>query len=221
MAKPRRPGALLAIAIIGLVLGLLGGCAGLFGVVTPIFQESLQATQRELATPGAPPEMVEMQRNMEDQMNAVTHEWMPFTITHQALNLLLSLALVGASLLLLVLHPKGPLLFFLAVAMNLVVDVLGAVLGALVQREAMAVMRQAIVDPAMTGGAPDPGVAHMMEGIFGASTWVGLCFAGVWVLTKLSYYLASAVYLRKPNTRALFTPATANIDASTHRGDQL
>ena len=34
-----------------------------------------------------------------------------------------------------------------------------------------------------------------------------MCFAGVWVLLKLAYYVTGVVYLRKPQVRAMFPAA--------------
>jgi hypothetical protein len=165
--------------------------------------------------------MLESQRATEEAMNAVTRKWMPFTVTHQALNLLLSLALVGACILLLLWSPKAPLVFFVAVLGNLVVDVLGAVLGALVQRDSMDAMKQMVMSPAMTGPGASPEAARIMEGVLGASAWMGVCVAGVLVLVKLTYYASGALYLRKPETMRLFTPAPPHAPSASLRGDLL
>ena len=196
-----RPGALTAIAVIAIVLGLLGACGGVMGVGGLLVQGALGDTQRRmLEQSGAPTEHIEAQLAMQDQVNAIQRKWMPFTGTHQALNLIASSLLLAAGILLLRTHRTGPLLFVAAVAANSFVDIGGAVIGVLVQMDMQSVMQNMFA----SAGMGDPQMDRMFDGIIEASGWTGVCFAAVWVALKLGYYLWGVVYLRRPQVRAIF-----------------
>jgi hypothetical protein len=197
----QRTGALTAIAVIAIVLGLLGACGGVMGIGGLLVQGTLGDTQRRmLEASGAPPEHVEAQLAMQDQVNEIQQEWMPFTGTHQALNLIASSLLLAAGILLLRTSRTAPPLFVAAVAANVFVDIGGAVIGVLVQMDMQSVMQNMFSGAAMG----DPQMDRMFDGIMKASGWTGVCFAAVWVALKLGYYLWGVIYLRKPEVRALF-----------------
>lgn len=197
----QRPGGLTAIAVIAIVIGILGACGGVMGVGGLIVQGTLQDSHRRmLEQSGAPDPMVEQQLATQDQINAIQSRWMPFTGTHQVLNLLASSLLLAAGILLLRTSALAPMLFVVAVAANAFVDIAGAVLGVLMQMEMQEVM-QGFFRGAATG---DPQMERMFDGIMRASGWTGVCFAAVWALAKLAYYLWGVAYLRKPDVRALF-----------------
>ena len=196
-----RTGALTAIAIIAIVLGLLGACGGVLGIGSLLVQGPLAETQRRMfEQSGAPPEQIEAQLAMQDQANEVQRKWLPFTGTHQALNLIASSLLLAAGILLLRTSRTGPTLFVAAVAANAFVDIGGTVIGVLVQMDMQEVMR-GMFDTASMG---DPQMDRFLDGIMKASSWTGLCFTAVWVGLKLGYYLWGVLYLRKPAVRALF-----------------
>lgn len=198
-----RPGALTAIAIIAISLGTLGACGGVFGIGGLLIQGPLEESQRRmLEGSGVPTEQLEAQRAAQEHMTAVQREWMPFSLTHASLNVIASALLLVAGIMLFRTSRSAPTIFLAAVALNLLVDVGGGVLGILVQQdmqEAMAMM--------MTSAAPpgaDPQFERMFEGIVRASAWTGVCFAVVWMLAKLGYYVWGVLYLRRPQVRALF-----------------
>jgi hypothetical protein len=205
--EPSRPGQLLAIAVIGIILGSLGGCGGLVGLAGGVMQGRMMEQQVEiLERSGMPAEQVDRQRRMVDRMRAVTAEWLPFTATHQVLNIVASVVLLGASVMLLRWSATGPSLFVVAAAANLIVDTGGAFVGALVQRETSEMTREMMREVSAGAGAPPPpGMGDMMEGFVQASAWMGMCLAGGWVLLKLGFYVWGVVYLRKPEVRARFS----------------
>lgn len=205
----QRPGQLTAIAIIAIVLGLMGGCAGLWGLGGALLQGQLQSTQEKwLESSGMPASQLESQRAMQHRIEEIQRKWMPFTATQQTLNLLASAALLAAGVLLLRMHARGPMLFVASVIGNLVVDLAGGVLGVVIQQDTQEVMHQMMADmAAQSPGAP--GAGRMFEGIVQASSWLGVCMAGGWFLLKAAYYVWGIVYLRKPEAKRLFAGETS------------
>lgn len=204
--ETKRPGALTAIAIIAIVLGSLGGCMGMFGLAGAAMSGSMQEMQREmLEGVGSSPE-IEAQRRMQDEMAAINSKWLPFTASHQALNLLASTLLLAAGVLMLRGSPRAAVVFLAAAGVNLFVDLAGGGLGILVQQDTQEAMQSFMSTAAATQpGGPD--MARMFDGIMQASGWASACFAVGWLLVKAGFYGWGAIYVRKPAARAYLTAA--------------
>lgn len=206
MAKKERPGGLLAIAVIALVLGGLGGCMGLWGVVGNAFQETMSDKQMELIEEsGGSQRQAEMQRQMQERLLEVTRKWRPAVIGHQALNAIVSIFLLAAGIMLLRWNPKGLQIFFAAAIGNLVVDLGGGILQMFMQMETNEVMQQMMRDITTSDPNAPAGMGRMMDGIMQASAGVGVCFAVGWGLLKIGYYVAGLLYLRKDHVQRLFS----------------
>lgn len=204
----KRPGGVLAVALLAIGLGSLGGCVGLWSLAGAAMQGRLQETQQRILEQGAAANpQLQAQLDAQRELQEVTSAWMPFTVTHQALNLIASTVLLVVGILLLRWHPLAPMAFLVAGAANAVVDLAGAVLGVLVQRDTSEVMRRMMSSAAATDPASAQEMGRMFDGIMQASAWVSMCFAGGWVLLKLVYYGWGAVYLRRPDPRRLFEAA--------------
>ncbi len=202
--EKKRPGGLLAIAIIGIILGSLGGCMGLWGMGSVALQGPLQESQRRMLERSGDNPQIQAQLAAQDEIYEVTRRWMPFTLTHQGLNLIASMVLLAASVLLLRWSGVAPAVFLGAVVANVVVDAAGSILGILVQQDTSEVMQRMMAATASgTPGAP-PEMERMFEGIMQASSFVGVCFGVGWLLVKLGFYVWGVVYLRRPATRGLF-----------------
>ena len=204
----QRPGQLTAIAIVGIVLGILGTCGGLWGVAGALLQGPMQEAMREqqekmFAGSGIPAEQLESQRGFQQQIEELNAKWVPFTATHQTLNLIASAILLAAAIMLLRTSARAPTVFVIAVAANVFVDLVGTILGIIVQQDMQEAMQGMMADmAAQQPGAP--GADRMFEGIMQASSWLGICFGGAWLLVKIGYYVWGLVYLRKPEVKQLF-----------------
>ncbi len=201
----KRPGALTAIAIIGLILGSLGTCSGLTSIGSILAQDSLQAFSRQMVETASmgDPSALQAQLEMQDRVNALAAEWRPALLGHQVLNMLASLALVAGCILLLRGKPKGPAIVIAAAAASILIDGAGGVITALYQLESSAIVeeflaQQAASDPALAGAE------RSMSAIGTASARAAMLFSGVWALVKIGFYAFSIVRLRKPDVRALF-----------------
>lgn len=206
----KRPVSILAITILGLCLGMLGACAGTAGILGQLGQDALQDQQRALLSgSGQNQEQVEANIRMQEAMREALEPYTPALIAQATLNLLASLGLLAASVLLLMWKPIAPATFMLTVAANAFVDIGGAVLQAIVQRHSMAAMQAGLAEVTAAGPQP-PGMDQMMEGIAGATTMATMCIGGLWILLKLAYYGSGVMVLRKDENRALFAPAGPN-----------
>lgn len=200
----QRPGQLTAIAILAIVLGILGSCGGLWGIGGALLQGSLQQAQEGwMESSGMPAEQLEAQRAMQERIEEIQRKWLPFTVTHQSLNLLASALLLAAGVMLLRTNARAPGVFLGAVGANVFVDLAGGILGVVVQQDTQEVMQQMMAD--IAAGSPEaPGADRMFEGVMQASAWLGVCMAGGWLLLKVAYYVWGVVYLRKPEVKRLF-----------------
>ena len=123
----KRPGQLMAISVIALILGPLGMCAGCMGAFSPLIQEAQTDMLRSLPeTPGA---NIEAQVRLQERIQAAVAPYMPFSIAHQCVNLFFSLLLFVAGVLILRWHEKALRIFTVAAIGSLLVDFVGAAYG--------------------------------------------------------------------------------------------
>ena len=204
--QKKRPGALTAIVVVGLILGSLGTCGGLTSIVSLVFQDQMQAFSRQMAEMSAQgnPTVYEQQLAMQEQMNAVSAEWRPALFSHQIVNLLASFVLLAGAILLLKWKPSGPEIFTAGAVVSILADGGGGVITVLYQLEISTVLQEY-----MTRLASDPALAgaeRSMSAIGTASTRAGMFFGVAWVAIKLGFYGYGIVTLRKPEVRKLFGP---------------
>ena len=207
----QRPGQLLAIGIIGLLLGVLGGCVGLSTIGSSLAQGPMQSVQRaQLETQYRDqPEVLERQLQLQETLRTETQRWLPLSVAHQSLNMLASLALLIASVLLFRWHPKAPRLFVGAAYASLAIDLVGVATAIVMQLAMQDAMQSfftasAAADPNMPAGMGDL-MGPLAQASVGASVCMGIGFFGI----KCAYYVWGIVFVRKDTTRALFAPPPA------------
>lgn len=199
-----RPGAVTAIAIIGILLGILGTCGGLSSLTSLAVQEQLNAFSRELtlSTQGSGG-FAEAQLAMQERIAEVTLAWRPALFGHQLLNLLSSLALALGCVLLLRTHSKALAIVIGAAIVGIVVDLGGGALTAMHQLEVGAILEESFAATA----ASDPLLAdaeRSVNAIAKASAQTGILFGVLWALAKAGFYVFTIVRLRKPDVKTLF-----------------
>src|SRR6188474_1546783 len=81
-----RPGVLTTICVLAIVLGALGVCSALFTSVALVVGKQLQQAMQPQAQPGVNNEMLKIQKEMQDEINAVNDQYFPvnilFALTH-------------------------------------------------------------------------------------------------------------------------------------------
>ncbi|MEQ8457482.1 MAG: hypothetical protein RLO52_11815 [Sandaracinaceae bacterium] len=203
----QRPGMLTAVAIIAIVIGVLGSCVSSFTFASTLAQGPLNEFNRANleSMQGANPEMLQRQLETQDRLQEIAESWQPFTLTHQVLNLFASLALGIAGILLLRWKPMALGLFVGAAAASIFVDVIGTVLGIVVQLQMKPIMRE------MMAGAAEaaPGMGDTMGAVGEASASVGMCMGALFLVVKVAYYVWGIVVVRKDAIRSLFAAQSA------------
>lgn len=204
----KRPAALTAIAIVGIVLGSLGTCGGLLGTGSLLLQDQMQAFSQQMAEmSSANDHIYQQQMAMQEQLRGLADAWLPALIALQIVNLLGSIALLVGGIALVRWKPSGPRLFAGAALAGLAIDAGAGAITILYQLEVNAIMQDYL-----TGLVSDPmlaGAEQSMNAIGQASSQASMFFGAAWIAVKLGFYVFSIIRLRKPDVRALFAPSPA------------
>lgn len=203
-----RPGLLTALCVFAIVLGVLGLILAVVGTGGLIAGKQLQKAFQPRPAPGIPPEMVQAQQDLQDEMYAVQAR---YTVP---LGGLLLFQFVAALLLLvggvrsLGLHETGRMVLVAGLGVACAFEFSRAIVQTMINLESMTAMNN-FVEKWMESmpqnpGAP-PGMQDMMGKFMRASMIASLVFSYALVLAKLALYVAGLVYLHRPRIRALFT----------------
>lgn len=220
-----RPGGLLAICIIALVLGVLGFLTSAYGAVWLVIgtqmQESFVGSSEvdsefddEFADAMAKAEAEaagETSEEAEDESLPPEFEIYSDTMTVQkkylsALlgttfgNIVASVLLAVGALAILLERPVGRKILLWGLGLGLVFDVVEIIPTAMMQFEIMP----------MTASAMPAGAG--MGGFVTAILIVQMVFVGGWALSLAVYYIIAIVYLRKPKTLEYFATMRADAD---------
>lgn len=196
----RRPGSLLAVAVLGILVGSLGSCSGALGTVSPLVNDvTFKYQEKQLEALG---EAGEQQLDMARRTQAAQAPYLVPMMVHQVFNLLASLMLLAVSVMVLRWNPVGPRLFPWAAIGNAVVDVIGLAIGIQVQRSTMAALGDEFAAIPMPG-AP-AGSEDLMRAFVDATLVVAVCFGAGLLAAKLAFYLGGFLVLRKPPIQSLF-----------------
>ncbi len=204
----KRPGGVLVLVVVGMLLGALGTCGGLFSVVGQLAQDQMQDFSRQMAevSSGGNDALVEQQLEMQRAIEELTASWRPVLIAQQLLNLLASAALFAGCVLLLRWSPSAITVFVAAAIASIVVDLAGGAIQVWVQQATSQVMQDYMANVAASDPNMPPGAERTMSAAMSAGAGVGMCFGVLWTVVKLAFYAGGIVYLRKADVRALFAP---------------
>jgi len=197
-----RPAGLWIIAIIAILLGVMGSCAGTFGLGTLAVQDQLAEFQERAQENEPNAELREINREMQSQTMEIARAWRIPSAVGNVANLLASFALMIAALLLFRWHPSAGAIFIGAVAFSIVADLLVGGVGMIVQQQTMVVMEEFGQRIGQASG--DASTERVMGGAMKASGALGLCFSLGWLGAKLGFYISAIIYLRREAVRALF-----------------
>lgn len=198
-----RPVGLWVIAIIAILLGSFGGCAGAFGLLTLATQDQLADLQQSFTQTG---QNTEELRQINEQMQAdvaeITHAFQVPLLLANLANVMASSALLIAAILLLRWHPMALGFCTGAIALSIAADLFLGAVSAAVQQQTLVVMEdfgQRLGEA--SGGAT---AQHLMGGVMKASGAVGLCVGVSWLCAKLGFYVSAIIHVRRQKVRALF-----------------
>jgi hypothetical protein len=200
----KRPGPLQTVVVVGCILGGLGSCGGLTGVVGNLLQSGMQGFSRSIleASSQGNDDILRQQLEMQERVEALTAEHQVTGVGVAVLNLLASIALLAGSIQLIRWRAAGLSLFTTAAIASVVADLASGGFGIFIQLRTSSIMREhmsTVSDP----GLP-PGFDQTMGAMMDASASVGMCFGVLWVLAKMGFYIYGIVTVRNPAIRALY-----------------
>jgi len=202
----KRPGGLVAVGVIAILLGLIGLCGASIGIFGLAMTDRLQTMQdRAIQTMPPSPQTQPMQA-MERRMRAATERFKVPNVSIAAIGAVLGSALILGSALMLAWRPPGRAMLLGAFAFGIVYELAAGAFGIYQQFEIQAITReymQQLTQVSGPNGAPSPGAGQWMNGVMGASLATGLLCGGVWIALKLAAYIGGTIYLRKPEIRSL------------------
>lgn len=190
------------IAIMALAIGALGSCGGSFQLVGLLVQDALVGVQEDLANAQPTTRGAELQREMNAELMEVASAWRIPAAIAQVGNVLVSLVLLVAGVLILRWHPKAPMIFMAAAILGIVIDLALGGLAVGQQLQTIPITERYMQQIAEIGA--DPATERMMGGVAKASGALGFCFTAGWLLIKLGAYIGGIVYLRREPVRRLF-----------------
>lgn len=205
----QRPGGVIAIGVVAIILGCLSSCAGVMACGGVAMQGQMEQMQ-QASMAGMPPNV------QLDQMQAAQREMMEEQSKYQPITL--GSAILGGLLALAILVAAAMALSGREIGRKLLVALFGAGMAFEVVRTGAEVWVQYqmkdIMDRYMSrvmtmsvqpGQPPMPQEFEgMMSGVMGAGVAIGMCLLVGWAAAKVVYYGISIGYLRKSEVRASF-----------------
>jgi len=207
--RRKRPGGLVAVCVIAIVLGGLGVFSSLSFLVNLAFGSQMQSAFTPQTMPGQNNQMLEVQQEMNAKVWSITQKWnVVHWILTAALIVNVALLLTGG-IMTLRLNPTGRKLLLAVFISAIVVDIARAVPGVLIGAETFQVMEE-YMPRMMDASAPPgqqapPGVGDAMGTAMQIGGIVAMVFAIGWALAKVVVYLIGAMYLTRPAVKELFT----------------
>jgi len=195
-------GWLKAICVIAIILGALGLLSALMGIVGLVFGEQIQGAFAPGAQPGVPQEMVDAQKQMQAELQAVQDRfWMANAALTSVHILIASMLLVGG-IQCLRRASSGRRVLFAGCCAAIVFEIARGIVQAFVQMETASVTTRSMQRMMEATGAQAPPEATEFVMIFtkvgiviGAAVFLAL------IIAKLVFYVLSIRYLSKPTVR--------------------
>ena len=200
--RRERPVGLWVIAIIAILLGGLGSCAGTFGVASIATQDRLAELQRDIQQDQPNEEMRRLNVEMQDRVQEIARAWRIPSLIGNVANLLASFLLMIAAILLLRWHPNAGGIFIGAIVFSIIADLIVGGVGVAVSQQTMVVMED--FGRRVGEASGDPAAERVMGGAMKAGSAFGVCFAIGWLIAKLGFYVSALIYLRRQSVRVLF-----------------
>jgi len=199
----RRPGALLAIGVVAVALGLFGACGAVLGLAGFAIQGAqLEQQESFLRGSGVPAEEVERQMALSRRMVEITESLqLPLTLSALA-SLAVSVWLLVAAIQVLRRLPSAVGLFTAAAIGRLLVGAGGLALQGVYQMRTRSVLDDVIASAAAPDGPQGPpgggaAVEAMMQAFTRGAIVLAIVFGVLWWLGELGFFLWSIRALRR------------------------
>ena len=148
-----RPGGLIAVCVIAIVLGGLGLCGSLFGLVALVAQPSLQKAFTLPQQPGMPNRFAKTQNEMQEKIQAVAGRYRGVSLGVSLLKAVFSVSLLLGGIMAMKLNPKAGSFLVAVFAAVIVFEILAAVVTVVVQLDMAKVMSE-MMPRMMAASAP-------------------------------------------------------------------
>lgn len=209
----QRPGGVIAICVIAIILGCLSSCSGLMACGGVAMQGQVEQMQ-QASMAGMPPEAGAQMEQMQAAQRELMEEqkrFLPITLGSAILGGLLALLILVAAALALSGRELGRKLLVVLFGVGIGFEVLRTAAEVWVQYEMKDIMDRymsRIMSMSGPGHAPPPeDFTGIMSGVMSASVAFGMCLLVGWAAAKVVYYGISIGYLRKSEVRAGFQTA--------------
>jgi hypothetical protein len=216
--KPPGVGRIKAIAVIAIVLGCLGLFGSLAGIAGLLFGRQIQGAVSAPNQRGMPPEMVQVQTDMQNDLQAIQDRFMPINAVLVALTLVVSVVMpINAVLVALTLVVSVGLLIggvqclrrvvparkvlLAACSAAFLVELLGAAVQIMIQAQTIP-MTVKHTERMMNVGSGPAEVAEVAMTVARVAIVIGIVFGALWLLAKLVFFGISVWYLRRPSVCA-------------------
>lgn len=197
------PGALQALAIVGIVLGTLGALAGCGGVVGAFAGPAIQRSMGSFTT--VPGEAGEAQARMLEKQTQLLEKYMLVNSVTAVVGLGLSVLLIVGAILTLQRKPIGRKLFLGACLGAMAFELMRAVPTFMMQTEMGTVMEENMTDM-MKASSPknQEQAAKMGSTVAKTAAILGIIVAAVMMAVRLGFHIVAVVYLRSERIRTFF-----------------
>jgi hypothetical protein len=212
-ARPSRPGLLITVCVLAIVLGALGLLTGIAQAVGLVAGQRIQQSFQPAPPPGVGGEAFEIQKQMQDEIYAIEAQYFLPKAVLAVVHFVVALSLLVGGILALARRPEGRSILVMVCILAVCYEA-----GRSAIQVAVALKTTPVVEAFMEksiSAQPQGGnqqaqeaVAKMMKASVKIGMVIGFVLAGVIVLVKVVYYVASLIYLTRPKVKALFTSST-------------
>ena len=195
-APQKAPGALTAILIICLVmgiLGLLGSCMGAAGLA---FQGQIQGMQQNMGDPA--------QQAMQKELQTIQNQQLIPNLIMVGLNFIVAPLLTIGAIGGLNRKPWGHKLLSIGLLVAMFYVVIKLVISIIMQVMTMGPMTKAMEKAMAEQGGAEAQAAGVIGGAMQIGIIVGIVIAAVWGLLLLGFYIWAWMYLRKDEVMSYF-----------------
>ena len=213
----RRPSGLTAVCVISIIVGALGVLGALQTLGAAAFQGAMQKSFSMPSQPGMSKDFAKVQKAQEEmqrEIQAVSHKYLPFTCTAAVVNMAISVCLLVGGIMLMKMNPKVRTFMIAVFAVGIVYVMINSVIVVFVQLDMGAVMARVMPQMMVAAGPKgEPGAeqgAAFMATAAKIGIYIGIAITLAWALFNLIFYAVGARYLSRPNIRRLFEQRPAN-----------
>lgn len=202
----QRPGGLIAICIIALLIGCFGGLSSLFQLAAiaaqPKIQKMVEKTQQ-----GIPEKELQPQRALQQKITDSQKRFVPLTVAILVVNIFIAGTLTVSSIQTLCFQPIGIALLSKTFGVAILFEIIRAIVYVIMQlniRPQIAEAFQQAAADMKSRGADQHSIDKVSE-FADIAIWIGLAFFLAFILTKIIFYFIGYRYLNRKNIRGLFS----------------